>query len=133
MATGKIISQVVTEGVMDMIHGGGHRIRRLIVDGFAITQANGTVYVFPWADGDGGESVIVIAEDVDVPEEMVQEAKLFFNTKNLLTHSMHALGCSEEAAKQRENVRTDKFRAWADAEHAAGREVTYDSQMFREN
>ena len=24
MATGKIISQMITEGVMDMIHGGGH-------------------------------------------------------------------------------------------------------------
>lgn len=132
MAKGKIISQVVTEGVMDAIHGGGHRIRRLIVDGFAITQANGTVYVFPWADGDGGPTVKIIAE-IDVPDEMVQEANDFFNLKNQLTHSMHAVGCSEEAAKERDNVRIVKFRNWADAEHAAGREVVYDSNKFRED
>lgn len=134
MAKGTIISQVVVEGVMDWAHGGGHRIRRLIVDGLALTHAQGTVFVFPWAEGDGGKSVKVIVEDVDVPDEVVGAAKQYLAAKTQIHQALDALGCSEEAAKARTTESINKFRNWAEEEKAKGKKnVVWNPHQFLED
>ncbi len=109
MAKGKIISQCITT---DVIHNYGHRIRRLIVDGVAITHANGSIYVFPWKDEEGGNSVKVIKEDVEVSDFVIQEAKNYLTVVDTLHTILNITECSEEAATARRAEAIEKWRQW---------------------
>ena len=136
MATGKIISQIIHEGVSDWVHGGGHRVRRLIVSGWAITHDKDSIYVFPWDDAfaQDDKSLKVIAEDVEVSDTVIAIAQNYFNAKLQLHKALDTLGCSTEAAETRQKESVAKWKAWADAERAKGvRDILYEPKRFLED
>lgn len=67
----ELVAQTICDGVLDMIHGGGRRVPRLLVDGMVITVDKGKVYAYRGDAGDDREHL----GWVDVPIEIVELAR----------------------------------------------------------
>lgn len=77
----KIVSQKVSEGVMDKIHGGGFTVKRLVVEeanNLAITPHKNEVYAVIGFDLTRNCQII---GEIDVPDELVEKALAFVLAK----------------------------------------------------
>ena len=77
----KIIRQKVYDGMMDWSHGGGHEIKRLVVeeaDNIAITLAQNRVYVFTYFKLQDKttfpEQEPKVIGEIEVPDKLVEKA-----------------------------------------------------------
>ena len=78
----KIFSQMVYEGVMDWVHGGGKEVKRLVVEeanNLAITPHNDQVYAFTGFDSTSDGTKLL--GEVEVPDELVEKALTFVRAK----------------------------------------------------
>ena len=76
-----IVSQTVYEGTMDWVHGGGHTIKRLVVEeanSLAITPCDNQVYAF--TNFNLKDDYKVLGE-VEVPDELVEKTLTFIRAK----------------------------------------------------
>ena len=134
MAKGKIITQVVHESVFAYTHGMRQRIRRVICDGLAITHANGSLYVFPW-EGDmaADPSVKVLKEDVEIHDELMSAVRLYMGLGTAIHKQMDELGCTTEAEQRRNDAKMERWKAYRDAQEAAGLPVVKQFHEFYED
>ena len=95
---GELIERTIYEGSIAYVHGMGHRVRSLIVDGMVITIDNGRVHAYlgdVGGDADGGRTAIAT---VDVPDHIVDMAHVVVLAHQILDSEMSAL---EEIMQQR--------------------------------
>lgn len=84
----KIVRQKVYGSVIDWNHGGGFTVKRLVVeekDNLAITPHNDQVYVFTGFNLDADCEII---GEVEVSNELVEEALAFIRAKAELNSHM---------------------------------------------
>jgi len=91
---GELIERTIYEGSIAYVHGMGHRVRSLIVDGMVITIDNGRVHAYLGDAGDGHTAI----GTVDVPDHIVDMAHVVVLAHQILDSEMVAL---EEIMQQR--------------------------------
>ncbi|OGY54040.1 MAG: hypothetical protein A3B15_00095 [Candidatus Buchananbacteria bacterium RIFCSPLOWO2_01_FULL_45_31] len=82
----KIVRLTVYEGAMDWIHGGGRKIKRLVVEeasNLAITLFDGQVHAFTGFNLKEEDGCEVIGE-IEAPDELIEKALAFIRAKDEL-------------------------------------------------
>jgi len=73
---GIVVQQMIYEGVMDYVHGGGWMLKRIVFperDYLSICVHDGKVVVVPGANI--GRDFKVLAENVEIPDKLVSDAE----------------------------------------------------------
>lgn len=76
---GKIIEDVVCDGIMGYVHSQFYAINRIIVDGIVITVNNNQLYAIKEEEFTSQEYVFV--KNVEVPDDIIKEIKDYMRMK----------------------------------------------------